>query len=350
MGEFEFGAPERLWFLFVVPLIILIYWALLWYRGYKLRRLGNAATLQELMPDYSKGRGWLKLSLYVSAIALFIIALAHPRTGAKLRSEDHVGREVVLVVDVSNSMLAEDAKPSRMERTRHHIIQLLERMEDDGIGVVAFAEEPKVLLPVTSEYRTAMSKVKQLSPSLIEVQGTNLGAAIETATLSFSSNTGDRRSRVMIIITDGEAHDARAIDAAKRAAEDGIIICCIGIGTPEGTLLKIDNKYVEDENGKDLVTKLNEELLVNIAEVGDGIYTRSTYEQFGLDTIFSRLDDVERAKLQRLKYDDFEEQYQWFVGAGVLLLILEMLILSRRNPLLLNVRLFDRNTENDNNK
>ena len=349
MGEFEFGAPERLWLLFVVPLILLIYWALLWYRGYKLRRLGNVATLKELMPDYSKGRGWLKVSLYAAAIAMFIIALAHPRTGAKLLSEEREGREVVLVVDVSNSMLAEDAKPSRMERTRHHILQLIERMEDDGIGVVAFAEEPKVLLPVTSEYRTAMSKVKQLSPSLIELQGTNLGDAIETAALSFSSNTGNKRSRVMIVITDGEAHDERAIYAAQRAADDGIIICCIGIGTPEGTLLKIDGKYVEDENGKDLVTKLNEELLVNIAEVGDGIYTRSTYDQFGLETIFSRLDDVERAKLQRIKYEDFEEQYQWFVGVGLLLLLFEMLILSRRNPLLRNVRLFDRNVEDTTN-
>lgn len=349
MGEFEFGAPERLWFLFVVPLIILIYWGLMWYRGYKLRRMGNPTTLKELMPDYSKGRGWLKVSLYAAAIAMFIIALAHPRTGAKLLSEEREGREIVLVVDVSNSMLAEDVKPSRIERTRHHITQLLERMEDDGIGVVAFAEESKVLLPVTSEYRTAKSKVKQLSPSLVEYQGTNLGLAIEMATLSFSSNTESKRSRVMIIITDGEAHDERAIQAAERAAEDGIIICCIGIGTPEGTLLKINDKYVEDENGKDLVTKLNEELLVNIAKVGDGIYTRSTYDQFGLDTIFSRLDEVERAKLQRIKYEDFEEQYLWFVAAGLILLYWEMFILSRRNPLLRNVRLFDRSVENSNN-
>lgn len=349
MGEFEFGAPERLWWLFVVPLILLIYWALLRLRSRKLRRLGNIATLKELMPDYSLVRGWLKVSLFTCAIAMLILAAAHPRTGSKLRNEIREGREVVLVVDVSNSMLADDVKPSRMERTRYAITQLIESMEDDGIGVVAFADEPLVLLPVTSEYRTAKSKVRHLSPALIANQGTNLTLAIEAAALSFSSNTESKSSRVMVIITDGEDHDNGAIAAAKRATEDGVIICCIGIGTPEGTPFKINGEQVVNEQGKIELTKLNEALLQEIASVGDGIYTRSSNEEFGLEAIFSRLDEVERAKLKRLQFEDFDEQYQWFVGAGLLLLLLEMLILSRRNPLLRNVRLFDRNIESDNN-
>ena len=347
MGEFEFGAPERLWLLLIAPLILLIYWGLLRLRSHKLRRLGNPATLKELMPDFSLGRGWLKISLLTLAVVMLILALAHPRTGSKLRHETREGREVVLVVDVSNSMLAEDVQPSRMERTRYAITQLVERMKDDGVGIVAFAEEPQVLLPVTSEYRTAKSMVKRLDPKLIENQGTNLGAAIETAAISFSSSTDNNSSRVMVIITDGEDHDEQAIAAAQRAADDGVIICCIGIGTPEGTPFKIDGKQVLNDKGAFELTKLNEALLQEIAKVGDGIYVRSSNEEFGLETIFSRLNNVERAKLQRLKYDDFEEQYQWFLAAGLLLLVLEMLILSRRNPLLRNVRLFDRNTDSN---
>ncbi|MBR2429686.1 MAG: VWA domain-containing protein [Alistipes sp.] len=347
MGEFEFGAPEILWYLFAVPLILLIYGLLLYLRNYKLRRMGNPATLSELMPDYSVARGWLRVVLFALAVGMLVMALAHPRTGAKLEQEQIEGREILLVVDVSNSMMAEDIAPSRMERTRYSITQLVERMSGDAIGVVAFAEEPKVLLPISTEYRTAKSKVKSLKPALIQNQGTNLGKAIEAASLCFTSDTKDKKSRVMIVITDGEAHDARALDAARRAADDGIIICCIGIGTPDGQTVQIDGEYVKDESGNLVVTKLNETLLQEIAAVGDGIYTRSSNTEFGLDSIMARLDEMERAKLSTLTYSDYEEQYQWFVAVALLLLVVEMLLLSRRNPLLRNIRLFEREESTD---
>lgn len=343
MGEFEFGASEKLWYLVAVPLILLIYWALLRLRSYKLRRMGNPTTLKELMPDYSVARGWIGVTLFALAIGMFILALAHPRTGSKLRREEREGREIVLVVDVSNSMMAEDVEPSRMERTRYAITQLIEGMTEDGIGIVAFAEEPKVVMPTSTEYRMAKSKVKSLKPSLIDNQGTNLHLAIETASLCFTSNEEGVSNRVMILITDGEAHDDGALAAAERAAQSGIIICCIGIGNPDGTTIKIDGEYMRDEEGKLVVSKLDETLLQQIAEIGDGIYTRSSDGEFGLDTIMSRLDEVEKAKLYNLRYSDYDEQYQWFLAAGLLLLVLEMLLLPRRNPLLRNVKLFERN-------
>lgn len=346
MGEFEFGKPELLWLLLVVPIILLIYWILVCLRRYKLRRMGNPATLKELMPDYSAARGWIRITLFALAIVMLVLALARPRTGAKLKSDKREGREILLVVDVSNSMMAEDVEPSRMERTQYAITQLIESMSEDGIGIVAFAEEPKVLMPINTEYRTTKSRVKSLKPSLIDNQGTNLGKAIEAATLCFSSSTEDTKSRVMIIITDGEAHDESALQAAQRAADNGIVICCIGIGSPDGTTLKINGEYVQQEDGKYVVTKLNDTLLQEIAEIGDGIYAYSSNEEFGLESIMSRLDDVEKAKLKHLKYVDFEEQYQWFIGAALLLLIFEMLIFERRNPLLRNVKLFERNDKN----
>ena len=343
MGEFEFGASDKLWYLLAVPLILLIYWALLRLRLFKLRRMGNPATLRELMPDYSVARGWIGITLFALAVAMFVLAWAHPRTGAKIKHENRMGREIVLVVDVSNSMLAEDVEPSRMARTRYAITQLVEDMKDDGVGIVAFADESEVLLPVTGDYKMALAKVKQLSPSLIAAQGTDVGEAIETAMLSFSSSTHNSKSRVMILITDGEDHDEKALSAAERAKQMGVSICCIGIGTPEGKPLKIDGKIIEDEDGKMVLTKLNEQLLQQIAQTTEGIYTRSRNEEFGLRSIIERLNEMEQAKLVEITFEEYDEQYQWFLGVALLLLVAELLVLSRRNPLLRGVKLFERN-------
>ncbi|MBQ5709788.1 MAG: VWA domain-containing protein [Alistipes sp.] len=340
---FNFASPEWLWLLLLSPAIVLLHWAVVAYRRHKIRRLGSATTIKELMPEYSTPRGWIKSSVLALAVAFIAIAAARPQTGSKLSSRERQGREIVLVVDVSNSMLAEDVEPSRMARTRYAITQLVENMREDGVGIVAFADESEVLLPVTGDYKMALAKVKQLSPELIAAQGTDVGEAIETAMLSFSSSTHNSKSRVMILITDGEDHDEMALQAAERAKQMGISICCIGIGTPEGKPLKIDGRLIEDEEGKMVLTKLNEQLLQQIAETTGGIYTRSRNEEFGLNAIIERLNEMEEAKLVEITFEEYDEQYQWFLGAGLLLLIAELLILSRRNPLLKNVKLFERN-------
>ncbi len=343
MNIFNFASPEYLWLLLLAPAILVLHWAMSAYTSYKLRQLGNTRTLNELMPERSVARGWIKTSILALAVALLALAAARPQTGSKLSSRERDGREIVLVVDVSNSMLAEDVEPSRMDRTRYAITQLVEGMKDDGIGVVAFADESEVLLPVTSDYKMALAKVKQLSPALIAAQGTDVGEAIETAMLSFSSSTHNTKSRVMILITDGEDHDENALKAAERAKQMGVMICCIGIGTPEGKPLKIDGKIIEDEEGKMVLTKLNEQLLEQIAATTEGIYTRSHNEDFGLKGIVERLNEIEEAKLNEIVFEEYDEQYQWFVGAALLLLILEFVVMSRRNPLLRGVKLFERN-------
>lgn len=340
---FHFASPERLWLLAIAPAILLLHWAVCSYSKRKLRRMGNPATLGELMPAKSVARGWIKSSLIALAVVFLALAAARPQTGAKLSSKERKGREIVLVVDVSNSMLAEDVEPSRMERTRYAITNLVDKMKEDGVGIVAFADESVVVLPITSDYKMALSKVKQLSPSLITAQGTDLGEAIETAMLSFSSSTHTSKSRVMILITDGEDHDEQALEAAKRAAQMGVTICCIGIGTPEGKPLKVNGDFIEDEDGKMVLTKLNEQLLQQIAQATEGIYTRSRNEEFGLRSIIERLNEMEQAKLVEITFEEYDEQYQWFLGVALLLLVAELLVLSRRNPLLKGVKLFERN-------
>lgn len=342
---FIFAKPEWLWLLLAVVAIPVIYLMLRLYRRSKIKRFGNVATLQSLMPNYNGVRGWIKIVLFSVAVGFLALALARPQTGSKLRTTEVEGREVVLVVDVSNSMLAEDVTPSRIERTRYAISRLVERMKEDRLGIVAFAEEAEVLLPITGDYKMAEAMVKRLSPSLIAHQGTDIGEALEVALLSFTETTKESKSRVVILITDGEEHNQRTEAAIESAVAQGVMVCAIGIGTPEGTPLKIDGELIEDEDGKMVVTKLGEPLLQHIAEATGGIYVRSRNENFGLDDIIARLDEMEATQLTQITFEEYDEQYQWFLGAALLLLLVEVFIMERRNPLLKGVRLFERESK-----
>ena len=342
LNIFIFAKPEWLWLLLAVVVIPALYLTLKLYRRRKLRRFGEEATLQSLMPDYNGVRGWIKIILFSLAIGFLSVALARPQTGSKLRSTEVKGREVVLLVDVSNSMLAEDVTPSRIERTRYAISRLVERMKEERLGIVAFAEEAEVVLPITGDYKMAESMVKRLSPSLIAHQGTDIGEALEVALLSFTDSTKESKSRVVILITDGEEHNQRTEAAIEQAVAQGVMVCAIGIGTPEGTPLRINGELIEDEDGKMVVTKLGEPLLQHIAEATGGIYTRSRNDNFGLDDIISRLDEIEATELTQITFEEYDEQYQWFLGVALLLLVAECFVMERRNPLLRGVRLFDR--------
>ncbi|MBO5889829.1 MAG: VWA domain-containing protein [Alistipes sp.] len=342
---FIFAKPEWLWLLLAVVAIPVMYLMLRLYRRSKIKRFGNAATLQSLMPNYNGVRGWIKIALFSLAVGFLALALARPQTGSKLRTTEVEGREVVLVVDVSNSMLAEDVTPSRIERTRYAISRLVERMKEDRLGIVAFAEEAEVLLPITGDYKMAEAMVKRLSPTLIAHQGTDIGEALEVALLSFTESTKESKSRVVILITDGEEHNQRTEAAIESAVAQGVMVCAIGIGTPEGTPLKINGELIEDEDGKMVVTKLGEPLLQHIAEATGGIYIRSRNESFGLEEIIERLDQIEATQLTQITFEEYDEQYQWFLGVALLLLIAEIFVMERRNPLLRGVRLFDRESK-----
>ena len=245
---------------------------------------------------------------------------------------------MMLVVDVSNSMLAEDYTPSRLDRTKYAIDKLFSSLNQDRVGMVVFAGEAKVQLPITSDYRMARSFARKLSPSLVSVQGTALGDAISLATLSFSD--APDQSRAMIIVTDGETHDAGAIEAAKAAAEKGIRIFTIGIGTPEGAPIRLDGELIKDEKGEMVVSRLNEELLRDIAKAGDGSYIRAGNQSFGLDEIVSEINDMEKSELSTLRFEEFNEQFHHLLAVVFALLLAEGLILDRRNPRLSRFNIF----------
>ena len=235
---------------------------------------------------------------------------------------------MMLVVDVSNSMLAEDFEPNRLERTKYAINKLFDGLRQDRVGLIVFAGEPKVQLPITSDYRMAKAFAKRIDPSLVSVQGTAIGKALSQALLSFSGETEETHSRVIILVT------------AKRAAEMGIRIYTIGIGTPEGAPIQIGGEFIKDEKGDMVVSKLDEKMLSEVAQITGGAYVRSTKQSIGLDEIVKSINEMEQTELSMMRFEEFNEQYQYLLIAALVLLLAEFLLLDRRNPLLAHLNIF----------
>ena len=336
---FRFANPHLLWLLWLVPLMIVALLLLVRMRRSALKRFGNYDTVKQLLRDVSSWRVYTKFTLFTLAFACVVLAAARPQFGAKLREEKSEGVEMMLVVDVSNSMLAEDLSPNRLDRTRYAIDKLFASLNQDRVGVVVFAGEAKVQLPITTDYRMARSFAKRLSTDGVGVQGTNLSDAIDLASLSFSDREG--ASRVMILITDGEAHDQGALESAERASDRGIIIFTIGIGSPEGAPIKIGGDFVKDEKGEMVVSHLNEELLQAIAEKGNGGYIRATNAEFGLTDIVKEIENMEKSERSTMRFEEYNEQFYWLLWVAIALLVLEGLLLDRRNPRLKRFNIFE---------
>ena len=312
-------------------------------RRRRLERFASSSLLAQLTPSASPARLRTKFIIYTLAVAFLILAAARPQVGSKLREEHQKGIEMMLVIDVSNSMLAEDFEPNRLDRTKFAIDRVVESMKQDRIGVVAFAGEAQVQLPITSDYRMARAFARKLSPAMVRTQGTDLGAAIKLASMSFSSQS--EGSRVMILITDGENHESDALEAAQAAAEKGIAIYTIGIGTPEGAPVMIGGEYLTDEKGDMVVSKLDEKMLQEIASATGGAYVRATKQSIGLKEIVDRLKELDESDLATTRFEAFDEQYQYPLAVALLLLLIEWLILDRRNPLLARFNIFGQKEE-----
>lgn len=340
---FRFANPYILYLLLIIPAAIVLFIFAQIRRRRRLERFASSSLLAQLTPSASPARLRTKFVLYSLALAFLILAAARPQVGSKLREEHQKGIEMMLVVDVSNSMLAEDFEPNRLDRTKFAIDRVVESMKQDRIGVVAFAGEAQVQLPITSDYRMARAFARKLSPQMVRTQGTDLGAAIKLATMSFSSQS--EGSRVMILITDGENHESDALVAAQAAAEKGIAIYTIGIGTPEGAPVMIGGEYLTDENGDMVVSKLDEKMLQEIASTTGGAYVRATKQSIGLKEIVDRLKELDESDLATTRFEAFDEQFQYPLVVALLLLLIEWLILDRRNPLLARFNIFGRQEE-----
>ena len=335
---FRFATPEYFYLLLILPLLWGVHLLSARARRRAIERFGDPATVSELMPEASTARPRYKFVLFSAAVLLLVVALARPQFGSKLKEVTRTGIEMMLAVDVSNSMLAQDFEPSRLERTKFAIDRLTQQLEQDRIGLIVFAGDAYMQLPITSDYVAARSFAAQISPTMVSKQGTAIGAAIDLAASSFSS--GSEGSRVIVVISDGENHEDDALAVAERAARQGIRIYTIGIGTPEGAPIQIDGEFIKDEQGEMVVSKLNEEMLSKIAETTGGAYVRATKQDIGLDEIVREINDMERSELSTVRFEEFNEQYQYLLLAALVLLLTEFLVLDRRNPLLAHLNIF----------
>ena len=323
-----FAAIKYLWLLLLVPVLPLLYALSLVLRRRRLAKLGDPAAAVRLMPHYSRAKGWIRLILVDLAVGLLAIALARPQIGAKLAERETRGAEIMICLDVSNSMLAEDYSPNRLERAKLAISRLVDRLRDDRIGLIIFAGKPFVQLPITTDYVSAKMFLGSIGPDSVPVQGTAIGDAVLTAVRSFSSQS--EKSRAIILITDGENHEDDAVAAAKQAAEAGVKLYTIGVGSPEGQPIRLNGELLKDKDGNIVVTKLDEGTLRKMAQAGGGAYVRAGNEEFGLNPIIDDLRRLEDEHFKSVVFEEYDEQYMYFVAAALVLLAVAFLIGDRR--------------------
>lgn len=337
---FKFATPEYLYLLALIPVLAGVYIFAAHGRRKRLERFGKSATLRTLMPDASPRRMRNKFILWLLALVCLVFAMARPQTGSKLKEVKREGVEIMLAIDVSNSMLARDFEPNRLERTKYAVMRLLEGLSEDKVGVIVFAGDAYVQLPITSDYLTARNFVAQISPNMVSKQGTAIGAAISLASGSFTSDSGN--SRAIILITDGENHEDDALTAARHAADLGIKVYVIGIGTPEGAPIQIGDDFIRDDKGEIVVSKLDEETLQKIAVSTGGAYIRAGNQSIGLQEIIDRINQTEKAELSSMVFAEFDEKFQYPLAAAILLLLISEVILPRKNKLLEKYNIFNK--------
>ena len=319
---------QYLLLLLLIPLFFVAYALRLRLRRRRLARFGDPRLVNRLMPDASTGKGWLKLSLLAAAWFFFVIGLARPQLGARLKEHQTQGVEVMIALDVSNSMLAEDYSPNRLERSKLAISRLVDRLQGDRIGLVVFAGESFVQLPITADYVSAKIFLGSIDTGSVPIQGTDLAAALMASARSFS--TQSERSRAIILITDGEDHEGEALEAAKAIAGQGIRIYCIGVGSPQGKPIPKNGSLMKDAGGDIVVTRLDEEILQEIAGIGQGKYVRAGNSEFGLNPIIDDIRTIDKEQFNSVVFEDFDEQFMYFFAIALFFLILELLIPERK--------------------
>ena len=324
--------PIYLWLLLLVPLFFVVQVLVNNLRRRRIRRFGDETLVEAMMPSYASAKVWLRLSLFSVAFCFFVLALSRPQRGIRLKEQQVTGAEVMIALDVSNSMLAEDYSPNRLERAKLAISQVSEKLRDVRIGLILLAPDSYVQIPLTSEYSSARMFLNSITTGSVPVQGTAIGSAIELAMNSFSENSD--KSRAIVVITDGENHEDDPIAAAKMAAEKGIRVFTIGVGSKEGTFIPLpDGNYITDADGNNVVTRLDDETLQQIASEGGGLYVQSTNREFGLAPIIEQIQNMEDKVTTTVTYEEYEELYMYFLGAALLFFVVEMLVGDRRSKI-----------------
>ena len=324
-----FAHSAYLWLLLLVPLFPVFYGLARYLRRRRLRRFGDEDLVRELMPSWSASKGWVRVVLFSLAFLFFVVGLARPQIGAKLTERKMKGAEVMIALDVSNSMLAEDYSPNRLERAKLAVSRMTDKLQDDRIGLIVFAGTSFVQLPITTDFVSAKMFLSSINTESVPIQGTALEDALRTAGRSFSAQS--EKSRVIILISDGENHEGDPVGTAKMLAEEGIKVYTIGVGSAQGQPIPVKGELLKDKDGNIVVSRLDEKTLREIAQAGGGAYIHAGNEEFGLNPIINDIRKMEDEEFSSTVFEEYDEQYMYFLGIALLLFVTEMLIGGRRS-------------------
>ena len=321
--------PLYLLLILLIPLMYIAYWLMRRWRKRRIARFGDPDLVSSLAPLVPRRKGWLKLTLISLALLFFAIGMARPQLGAILKEKQVRGAEIMVVLDVSNSMLAEDYSPNRLERAKLAISKLVDELQGDRIGLIIFAGESFVQLPVTSDYVSAKIFLSSITTESVPVQGTAMGEAIRTAIKSFTSES--ENSRAIILITDGENHEDDPVAAARDAVDMGARVFCIGVGSPEGKPIPVDGELLKDKDGNIVVTRLDEATLKEVASAGKGLYVRAGNTEFGLNPVIDEIRSLDEKDFQSVVFEEYDEQYMYFFAIALIFMLIEFMISDTRN-------------------
>lgn len=335
----RFEDPAFLWLLWVIPALVLVRLIGWRRRRAKLRKLGDPELLKQLMPHISKYRPTVKFVLMLAALALLIVMVARPQMGSKISNEKRNGIETMICLDISNSMLAEDVAPSRLDKSKMLIENLVDNFSNDKIGLIVFAGDAFVQLPITSDYVSAKMFLQNISPSLIQTQGTNIAQAISLASKSFTQQ--ENIGRAIIVITDGENHEVGAQDAAQMANKKGINVFILGIGNAKGAPIPMgDGSYLTDNAGNTVMTALNEQMCRELAQAGKGQYIHVDNTSDAEKALNDDLAKLQKGDMTSVIYSAYDEQFQAVGILIILLLLVEVCMMEVKNPMLRNIKFF----------
>lgn len=342
---FRFAHPEYLYLLLVLPLLVALHIVSGVIRNRRIKSYGSKELVELLMPESSLLRQNLKFWLLFCVYALACFVIARPQFGSKQETVTRTGIETIIAMDISNSMLADDVQPSRLEKSKRIVSNLVDQFKDDKVGLILFAGDAYVQLPITNDYISAKVFLNSITPSLIARQGTNIKDAVDLATRSFTPNDGV--GKAIILITDGENHEDGAVEAVKAAANKGYMVYVLGVGSPSGSPIPGDKKgeFRKDKNGNVVVTKLNEEMCRELAAAGNGAYFYVDNTNAAEKALKQELDKLAKSDVETTIYTDYDEQFQIVAWMALVLLLLELFISESKNAKWKNVKLF--NTENE---
>ncbi|SDX61090.1 Ca-activated chloride channel family protein [Lutibacter oricola] len=341
---YQIEEPTYFIYLAIIPVILTVFLLVFWWKKRKQKQFADAALLDKLSPEKSTFKSFLKIIVICLGLAFLVISLANPKMGTKLETVKRQGVDIVFALDVSKSMLAEDIAPSRLEKAKQVVTKIIDKLGSDRIGIIIYAGNSYPLLPITTDHAAAKMFLQNANPDMVSSQGTAINEAIERAITYFDND--EQTNRFLFVVSDGEDHEENTLALAQQATKEGIKTYTIGIGTAEGSPIPIKSigsgiSYKKDSKGEVVITKMNPAVLKDIASEGNGKYINGNKTKETIDIVEEILVKAEKSEFETKQFSDYKDQFQWFIGIGLLLLLIDVLLLEKKTTWIQKLNLFN---------